>query len=218
MPRLVCTLSLFGPLQVGLPSPSQITWPQVNRILIGRVSRNIDDLMKLVGQFPSPQGEIIAAIEQECMFMDRFYDNTTEMEAMARVLSIINITFRQVEPKIRVRLQLSITRHPVFTDVLMFINDDAPCVLMEVKNVGVHCELTSITKPTAQVLRLMHILLVEESYSVSQLPLLHTNYFVWLFGLARKTGNKVEVTSTVTLLQRSDDFSSRVVHFRVAPL
>ena len=126
LPRLACTLCLFGPLQVGLPSPSQITWPQVNRILIGKVSRNSDDLMKLVGQFPSPQGEIIAAIKQECMLIDRFYDNTTEMEAMARVLSIINIIFRQVEPKIRVRLQPSITRHSVFTDVLMFINDDTP--------------------------------------------------------------------------------------------
>ena len=85
--------------------------------------------------------------------------------------------------------------HPTFTDFLIKITDGKEkCIIVEVKNVLVACDLNIQCNEVAQVLRQAHIII--QDIKLNDITFVLTNSTDWSFGIAKKKGDKIEVAWT----------------------
>ena len=137
-----------------------------------------------------------------------FY-NSTEMEASARVLIIV-LEILDMFPTVKLRLQPKRVGHPSFTAFLLVKDDEKPLLIIEVKNVSLTALVLEETETTAQVLRELHILLVEEKGS-DKIPFILSNSVVWSFGTATKRGFLIEISDSTHITISPQDMNT-VVH------
>lgn len=113
-----------------LPSPSNMSVEDIPRILNGTIPQN-DTNISL------NQTTAIVHIQEVKTRLEKCLDNSTEMEATARVLLYVIEAAWELN-NITIRMQPSIYKHSVFTDFLFIFGDDKLKAFIEVKRTDIN--------------------------------------------------------------------------------
>ena len=180
------------PLQVGLPSPSDMIWADGKKILVSTpITTDSSELMDSLP--PAEKG----VLESELKDVNAFFKNVTEMDANIRVALVILAVIKKLpestRSQIKVECQPTFIGHSTFTDFMIVMASGIPKLIIEVRNSSINTNLTLEVKSTAQIIREVHI--VTEKLS-GPIPFVITNSIGWSFGLAKRVANKVLITST----------------------
>ena len=165
-----------------LPSPSNMKWKDVSKILDGKLpSTNI---------LPTVEGETLSDwLKHDMKRYSKVLTNRSEMEATIRVLSVVmEVVMEAVEEHadIKIELQPSLSNHLIY----LSSSEGSPLLIIEVKNMIMFGE----NDCTAQVLREAHITLQDEKCNRQKLPFILTNGAIWSVGIAVKDAHKIKVT------------------------
>ena len=168
-------------------------WFHVEEFLVARVPRPREDEVIHLDMYKDLHVPIV--LDKSLNLLNRFFKNSTEMEAVLRVASFVIGTMDMISSDcdgISIALQPS---HPSFTDFLIMslkatgIRDGPPLAFIEVKKPDISVSLRLENETTAQVLREAQIVL--QGFDVGQqIPFVLTNSRLWCFGLAKKCGEK----------------------------
>ena len=167
-----------------LPSPSNMAWSDVKRILVGSIPQS-DSTVNIASCQQNA-----TAVAQVC----KLVSNHSEMDATARVLMLVMEAAWDMD-NVAIQLQPSFVAHSTFTDFLIHINQFS---FIELKRVEITTDLEMPTKQTAQALREAHIILLEKNAEHVTFAL--TNFRLWSFGRAKKVGVQIQMDKTCTLL------------------
>lgn len=168
-----------------LPSPSNMKWKDVSKILDGKLpSTNI---------LPTVEGETLSDwLKHDMKRYSKVLTNRSEMEATIRVLSVVmEVVMEAVEEHadIKIELQPSLSNHLIY----LSSSEGSPLLIIEVKNSDVNT-MFGENDCTAQVLREAHITLQDEKCNRQKLPFILTNGAIWSVGIAVKDAHKIKVT------------------------
>ena len=170
-----------------LPSPSNMAWSDVKRILVGSIPQS-DSTVNIASC--QQNATAVAMLKQVC----KLVSNHSEMDATARVLMLVMEAAWDMD-NVAIQLQPSFVAHSMFTDFLIHINQFS---FIELKRVEITTDLEMPTKQTAQALREAHIILLEKNAEHVTFAL--TNFRLWSFGRAKKVGVQIQMDKTCTLL------------------
>ena len=117
----------------------------------------------------------------------------SESDVCHKVFTLLLALFPYCKKEFLVRTKPSFKCHPTFTDFL--INDgEEKCIIIEVKDVLLSCDLTIPCDEVVQVLRQAQIVI--QHFKVNDVTCVFTNSHEWSFGMVKKKGNKIEVAWT----------------------
>ena len=171
-----------------LPSPSNMAWSDVDRILVGSIPQSDNSTVNIASC--QKNATAVAMLKQVC----KLVYNHSEMDATARVLMLVMEAAWDMD-NVTIKLQPSFEGHSTFTDFLIHINQFS---FIEVKRVEITTDLEMPTKQTAQALREAHIILLEKNAEHVTFAL--TNFRSWSFGRAKKVGVQIQMDKTCALL------------------
>ena len=138
-----------------IPTPSEMKWSDVPRILEGLIPKR--------GREESGVNENKCSLPDELLsfFNDENFRNVTEMEAVIRVAAVVLCAVKGL--KVSVQVQPSIAKHLTFTDFLFVVTGENKYrAFIEVKKTAEYTSLRLELPSTAQALREAHILLMNE--------------------------------------------------------
>ena len=167
-----------------LPSPSNMKWKDVSKILDGE--------LPCQSTLPIVEGRTLSDLLKDDMKRySKVLCNNSEMEATIRVLSVVMEAIKD-RADIKMKLQPSFSNHATF---LIYLRSPvgSPLLIIEVKNRGVYTVFGE-NDWTAQVLREAHITLQDDKCNRQQLPFIVTNGEIWSVGIAVKDAHKIKVT------------------------
>ena len=136
-----------------LPTPSNMTWEDVSKILHGSVPAGEDQT--LIAETPSVQ-----QVQELRKQLERLVENTSEIEATARVLLYVFEASWSLTD-VRIKLQSSVSKHYLFTDFIFICGSEDKVMksFIEVKRPEITTHMNMTVQSTAQAVREAHILL-----------------------------------------------------------
>ena len=195
--------------ECGLPSPSRMTWEDVNKVLVGEIPKPTqEETMVMINQ------EEIKAMKKRFDFSDTTIEKYSEADASARVLVLLLEVVQNIqEVKVSIKCQPTLSGHSTFSDYLINVIHPNKLMIIEVKKFSVTCNLSLPSNEVAQVLREVQILMGNHKHR-SSVTFVLTNSMDWSFGVAERSGEKVKVVSTCHYNTAVQDITSVYQHFK----
>ena len=173
--------------QSGIPSSSNMTWEDTDKVLIGRVPGFTIPHLPICNKVEIEEAKIFS-------FADKTISAKSEADASARVIVLLLQVLKsytvEKQAKFCVACQPTVSTHSTFTDYLIEVSG-LKHVIIEVKRFDVNCNLTLQTKEVAQILREVQIWL-NQNQDEESVTFLLTNSLDWSFGMAKRNRDKVE--------------------------
>ena len=181
-------------VNTGLPSPSNMTWSDVSKIMIGNIPKYSDELTRNLMSITDEEKENLLS---QFQMVEDCFDTNSEMDATCRVVIVLAALLSSIPMERRcnykVHCQPTIAGHAVFIDCLVRVSNGEKHLIIEVKKQTINIGLSLRSSETAQVLREVHIAM--NTKQLKEIPFLLTNSRGWSFGKAERVDSKINVTS-----------------------